>query len=62
MSYYITKEVFYGKIYYKYKILAIIILLTISKFVFANEIKIGVLLPLTGSQAFYGKEAKMELI
>ena len=38
--------------------LAIIILLTISKFVFANEIKIGVLLPLTGSQAFYGKEAK----
>lgn len=40
------------------KFLAIIILLTISKFVFANEIKIGVLLPLTGSQAFYGKEAK----
>ena len=26
--------------------------------IFAKEVKFGVLLPLTGSQAFYGKEAK----
>lgn len=40
------------------KIKSLILGSLLSSTSFAEEIKIGVLLPLTGSQAFYGKEAK----